>query len=247
MRSANKSTEGVLFMKAKRFTALLLTVACVLFAISASAAGKLTVTQEAFFVRSFLSYFAGEVYAEVSNTGNKPVAFNGGLLELFDPNGDSIESSNLYSCYPEVLEPGETGYLYVSQSVEDATKKEDIDDYLLTVTGKSESKKKTIRLKSEGTFGEYQMSEYFSSYATNAMITNTSGESAKNITVVYALFTADDKLMYVNSTVLYNATLPPDQTIEVNADVSSSLVEAWEAEGIAPAKIVTIAYVEKEV
>ena len=234
-------------MKAKRFIALLLTIACVLFAICASAAGKLTVTQEAFFVRPYLSYFAGEVYAEVSNTGDKPVSFNGGLLELFDPNGDSIESTNLYSCYPEVLEPGETGYLYVSQYVEEATNKQDIDDYSLTVTGKSQSDKKTVRLKSEGSFGEYQMSEYFSSYGTNALITNTSGEPAKDITVVYALFTEDDKLIYVNSTVLYNATLPPDQMIEVNLDVSSTLVEEWETEGIVPAKIVTIAYVEKEV
>ena len=50
--------------------------------------------RENFYVLPYWSGFAGYVYAEVKNIGDKPVQFNGGLLELFDAEGNSIESEN---------------------------------------------------------------------------------------------------------------------------------------------------------
>jgi len=106
----------------KRLAIILLVL--VLLPVSAFAAGKATVTQEAFYVRPFTTYYAGEIYAEITNTGDKPVIFNGGLVELYDANGDAIESQNLYSCYPAILAPGEKGYLYRTITVKEATEAE---------------------------------------------------------------------------------------------------------------------------
>ena len=118
----------------------LLLVVLMFSCIPAMAAGKLEISQETFYVMPYYSdNYAGYVYAEVENVGDKPVVFNGGLLELFNADGDSIEANDYVSCYPSVLNPGEKGYIYVSQDVEEATTPDYIDDYLLTVTGKGEN------------------------------------------------------------------------------------------------------------
>ena len=229
----------------KKFALVLLVT--VFLPISAFAAGKATVTQEVFYVRPFLKYHAGEVYAEVTNTGDKPIVFNGGLIELYDVNGDAIESSNLYSCYPEILAPGEMGYLYRTISVEEATDKDYIDDYSLTISGKAENSRETIRLASEGTFGEYQRSKYSKEYAMFAYVTNNTEEILRGVRVVYALYDGSDKLLYADSTELYSLGIPVGQTVEVRVAVDSRILDAWEIENVEPERIVTIGYVEKEI
>ena len=219
-------------------------MALVLFTGTAQAAGKATVTQEAFYVRPYSDYHAGEIYAEITNTGDRPVIFNNGLIELFNADGDAIESANLYSAYPDVLAPGEIGYLYRTISVKEAVEVDYIDDYALTVSGKNETSKETIRLASEGTFGEYQRSKYSTEYAMFANVTNNTEDIMRNVTVVFALYDGNDKLLYADSTTLYNLGIPPEQTVEIRVSVDKRLLEAWTAEDTMPARIVTIGYIE---
>ena len=224
-------------------------LACVLLLmlpIGALAAGKATATQEAFYVRPYLGYFAGELYAEVTNTGDKPVVFNGGLVELYNPDGDAIESKNLYSCYPSILAPGESGYFYSVIGVREAEEMTYIDDYALTVTGKAENSNETVRLESSGTYGEYQRSKYSSSPTVFATVTNNTDDILRGLRVVFVLFDGEDKLLYANSTELYSVDVPAGQTVQVRDSVDKRLVEAWEAEGTAPARVEVIAYVERE-
>lgn len=229
----------------KKTICVLLVLFLALLPAFALAAGKATVTQEAFYVTSFLSYYAADLYVEITNTGDRPIVFNGGLLELYNLEGDAIESSNLYSCYPAVLAPGEKGYLHELISVDEATDASYIDDYSLTISGKGENEKTTLRLASTGTFGEEQVSKYFKEYAVTAVVTNDTDELLRNIRVVYALFGDDDKLLYTCNAEPYYVGLPPGQTIEVRTTVDSDIVDVWEKDGIQPARIVTIAYVEK--
>jgi len=239
------STERMDFMK--KTLVLLLCVALLLaFTATALAAGRATVTKEAFYVRPYSSYFAGEIYAEITNTGDKPVIFNGGMIELYNVDGDAIESSNIYSCFPNVLGPGESGYLYYTTSVREAEDKAYIDDYALTITGKAENERVTVRIESEGSFGEFQRSKYTTEYTVFAMITNDTDELLRGIRVVYALFAEDDSLLYADSVEPYYVGLPPGATIEVRQAVDRRILEAWEAEGVQPARIETIAYIEKE-
>ncbi len=76
-------------------TAVLIVLFLLLFAAvsgTALAAGKLTVKSETFVVLPYSDYHAGYVYAELENTGDKPVEYTGGLLELFDEEGNSIDA-----------------------------------------------------------------------------------------------------------------------------------------------------------
>ena len=227
----------------KRIIILLLLIA-MLIPASSLAAGKLTVTQEAFYVRPFTSYHAGEIYAELTNTGDKPIAFNGGLIELYDAEGNSIESSNIYSCYPPILGPGEVGYLYDTTYVKEAVDKSFIDDYSLTVTSKGENEKTLHHYPSEGTYGEVQRSKYSTEFRISAAITNDSGADQDDISVAIALYDKDDKLIYADRVNPNNITVPAGQSIIFRTSVDRRILEAWAEEGIEPAKIVTIAYSE---
>lgn len=64
--------------------------------------------------------------------------------------------------------------------------------------------------------------------------------------VVFALFGAEDNLLFATSTEPYNIGLPAGQTMEIRSSVDSRIVDAWAEEGVEPARIVTIAYVERE-
>ena len=227
----------------KRIFCFLLLLVFFSIPFGSQAAGKLTVTQEAFFVRPFSSYHSGYVYAELTNTGDRPVKFNGGMVEFFNPDGDSIESSNIYSCYPPILGPGEVGYIYNSTSVKEAEDKSYIDDYILTVTSKGENEDSVRYLPSEGEYGEVQRSRYSTEYRISATIENDTDQTLEKITVAIALYDAEDKLIYADSVSPYSVAVPAGQSIIFHTSVSRSAVEAWEEES-GPAKIVTIAYSE---
>jgi len=209
----------------------------------AFAAGKLTVTQEAFYVRTYSSYFAGAIYAELTNTGDKPVKFNGGLIELFNEDGDSIESSNIYSCYPPILGPGEAGYIYFTTPVKEAEEKSYIDDYTLTVTSKGENKEGIKYLPSVGEYIEIQKSSS-KDFNLSATIQNDTDSLLKKISVAFALYDADDKLIYTDYTSPYSIGVPSGQTIVVFTNVERRIIDVWETDGISPARIETIAYSE---
>lgn len=230
----------------KKTTLVLLICMLLLSSATAMAAGKVTVTSEAFYVRPYFDYYAGEIYAEITNTGDKPVVYNGGMIELYNPDGDAIESSNIYSCYPSILGPGESGYLYNTTSVDEAEEKGYIDDYMLTITGKAENDTETIRMQSEGSYGEFQRSKYSTEFTVFALITNDTDELLRGIRVVFALFDEEGNLLYADSVEPYYVGLPAGETIEVRQSVDSRIIEAWDAEGVAPARIDTIAYIEKE-
>jgi len=214
----------------------------VLFSGVASAAGKLTVTQEAFYVLPFLDYNSGYVYAEVENTGDKPVGFNGGLLELFDADGNSIESTNLYSCYPEVLQPGEKGYLNASQSVEEAKEASFIADYMLTVTGKGNSDQITLRFPVTAKYETVDESYWKVTYVT-ATVENNTDKTYYNYTAVFALKDKEGKLLYVTACYPSYIGLLPGTKVEVRTQVDSDTIEYFDAKGIIPEQIEAIVYV----
>ena len=182
-------------------TAVLTVLFLLLFALisgTALAAGKMTVKSETFIVLPYLDYHAGYLYAEVENTGDKPVEYTGGLFELFDEEGNSIEAEEPYRCYPAVLGPGETGYLYVYKSVEEATDRSFINDYLLTVTGKGAKGKTVTRYPATAKYEENKTG-YWTNYYEIATVTNDTKETCYDFTAVFAARDAEGNLLHVQS------------------------------------------------
>jgi len=79
-----------------------------------------------------------------------------------------------------------------------------------------------------------------------ALVTNNTDEVLRGVRVVYALYDAEEKLLYADSTELYSLGIPPGQTVEVRMAVDRRILEALDKEGTVPAHLETIAYVERE-
>ena len=125
----------------KFFCSLLVLVLALAMALPAFAAGKLVVSDETMTVCESYSGYTAYIFAVLENTGDKPVEFNAGLIELLDADGESIDAEDYLYSYPTILDPGQKAYLKEYINVDDAESADYIDDYTLSVSGKSASEK----------------------------------------------------------------------------------------------------------
>ena len=211
---------------------------------AAFAAGKLSVTDESMTVCESYSGYTAYVYAVLENTGDKPVEFNAGLLELLDAEGDSIDAEDYLYCYPGIIEPGQKAYLSQSINVDDAESADYIDDYTLDVSGKSAKENTNVMLDCTAEYG-MKLYSYTSSneYPTVTMtVTNSTEETVREIYVSYALFDKDGKIIYADSYSPSYVGIPAGASIEISRTVDSTLFEKWTADGVEPASVEVIAY-----
>ena len=235
----------------KLFTAalaLLLLITC--FAGSALAAGKLVVAQENFYVVNGYSVY-GYAFARVENKGDRPVEYSASLLEIYDKNGDTLASDTYPSVHGRYLQPGEYAYLTQYKKVEGVDTYLDVDDYVLTITGKSSSGKTTLRLNCDGATytPDMQVSRYSTRNRIEATFTNNTDETIFDLTVVMAVLDADGNILAVESQSLYSGVgVCPGASITVRADVSDAMREAYERAGLTPDHVDAYAYtyVEEE-
>lgn len=228
----------------KKIICLLLTVVLCLGSMSAFAAGKLSVAQENFhYVTSFWNY--GYAYAKVENIGDKPIKVNAGVLEIYDANGEVLTSEDYVQAYATYLQPGEYTYVEIYDELEEG---QIPDDYMMTLTGKSENDKLAYRLPVEASFelGVQQgWWEYDYLYAT---VTNPTEEIMYNVEVVFALLDAEGNIIYVESKELYSEVgVMPGQSVMLRKEISSTFMEYFETKGIVPAAVDALAYVVMDV
>ena len=224
----------------KKIIAMLLTVVLLMTCCSALAAGKISVVQENFHVISgYWTY--GYAYAKVENVGDKPIKVNAGVLELYDAEGEVITSTDYLDAYATYLQPGE--YTYV-EMYDDTEEGDPIpEDYMLTLTGKSDSTA-TVRLPVEtklelGVEDGWWTYDYM--YAT---VTNNTEETLYDLEVVLALLDAEGNILYIASHYLYSDVgVNPGATLTFRKDIESSFMEYFTAKGIVPTAVDAIAYV----
>ena len=209
----------------------------------AFAAGKLVATVENLCV---IPYYAdayyGYVYAELSNTGDKPVQFSNGLMELFDPDGNSISSADLYYCYPPVLQPGDKAYTYVSGYVE-TKDKNFISDHMLTVTGKGTISQKIVHLNSTASYE--QVSDIYGTYDYLVSVIENNTENVVTMCeVVFAVKDAEGNLIYVANTSWsgYNVGVMPASSLEMRFQMGTDMMNYMKDNNIVPATVESIAY-----
>lgn len=223
---------------------LLVLVLCLICCISATAmaAGKLNVTQENFHKIDMYSAY-GYLYAKVENVGDKPIKVNAGLLEIYDENGDPLTSTDYINAYVTYLEPG--AYTYVSAHEDVDAGLDAIDDYMFTVSGKSDNETKVITFPCETSYDVDDSNPYWKRNYMYATFTNTSDSPIYGLEVVVALLDAEGNILYVESESMYDSkALHAGSTMTVRIDVSSSFIEYYEANGLVPASVDAIAYAE---
>lgn len=203
--------------------------------------GKLTVAQASFQVTPYSSYHQGTVYARLVNSGTAPVEFDSGTLELLDASGNVIASEEVYGCFPEVLAPGETGYLFKGISVEAAVEPSYIAGYKLQVKGREEISRDVTRLPSSGKYEEVAEAYWTSSYLT-AAVENQTDEPLYDAGVVFALKDAAGDLLYVTQGAMYGVGIMPNTSVNFRTNLYSDTLDYFKANGIVPAAVDTVAY-----
>lgn len=231
----------------KKAVAIVLSVVLMLAMSSALAAGKVSVVQENFYALNDYSDY-GYVFAKVANVGNKAIKINAGILEIFDGDGDNLTSTDYLNSYASSLEPDEYTYVYIQAKLEDG-QLEKVDDYLLTVTGKSDSGIvcKRLTVKDVDFVRNYQTSKYSTNDCGFFTVVNDTEETIWNIRIVYALLDDDDNILYVESDYVdSNKGLTPGSSMQFRETIRSKFVEYYDAHDIVPTKIDVIAYVDAD-
>ena len=229
----------------KKWTSLLLTLALALSATSAMAAGKLTVNQETYVAAEGYS-LKSYIFAEVENTGDKNIAFNDCLLEILNADVDPTDNETINRMYPEILAPGEKGYITDYLYPSDASTLDDIADYSLAVTGKSTKDEAPVRLEAAAEYGVAVSTWDSEAAAVRVTVTNTTEATLYECNMVFGLYDAEGKLLYAASNYAYNTGLPAGQSMEMLFPIDEELTTKWEADGVKPATTTAFAFVSTD-
>lgn len=230
----------------KKVIAILM-AALILFAIpvhQASAAGKTTVTQENFYIVNSWGIY-GYVFAKVENTGNKPIAYNAGLLEVYDENGDAIGATTYLRCNGKYLQPGEYVYLSANASLDTIKSVSEVDDYSLTVSGQSNNSMYVKKFSCDAEYKPNEKSGYWTYNNIYATFTNDTEDVVYGVTVVMALLDKDDNILDVETVNIYDSVgIWPGSKITAVANVNDAIIEAYKGQGFTADHVDAYAYVE---
>lgn len=228
----------------KRIVAMVLALMMTLVCVSAMAAGKLQVTQENYYTISSYSTY-GYAYAKVENVGDKPIKVNTGLLEIYNADGEPLASTDYLRTFLTYLEPGQYTYVSAYSDIKDEDAAQ-VDDYMLTVAGKSDARK-MIQLPCETKLAMNVEEGYWTHNYMYVNYTNNTDQPIWGVEAVMALLDAEGNILYMDNDNLYDSrALMPGSSMMIRIDINSSFIEYYEANGLTPASVDAIVYAAVE-
>lgn len=226
----------------KRIIALIVTVILSCSAVPALAAGNIQATEDtASYVLSHSDGYRVYYYAVVTNNGDKRASINDLLFEIRDRDDVTFESTSKYSLYPEILEPGQSGWLAVTKDVKDVDDKGSIDHFNLTITSKAADDDEEVRTLTAS--AEYvEKDEDDNEDVLRATVTNSDDENAFKVTVAMAARDAEGKLLYVVGDGTRDIGLAAGNTLLMRSIMRSDIMDAIEDAGAEVAAVEAMAY-----
>ena len=226
----------------KRIIALIITLILSCSAVSAMAAGNIQPTDDtASYVLSHSDGYRVYYYAVVTNNGDKRASINDLLFEIRDRSDVTFESTSKYSLYPEILEPGQSGWLVITRDVKDVDEKSYIDHFNLTITSKAADDDKEIRPLTAS--AEYvAKDEDDNEDLLRANVTNSGDGNAFRITVAMAARDAEGKLLCIVGDTTRDIGLAAGNTLMLRTAIRSDIMDAIEDAGAQLAATEAIAY-----
>jgi len=226
----------------KRIIALIITLILSCSAVSALAAGNIQATEDiASYVLSHSDGYRVYYYAVVTNNGDKRASINDLLFEIRDWEDVTFESTSKYSLYPEILEPGQSGWLVITKDVKDVDEKGEIDHFNLTITTKAADDDEEIRTLTAS--AEYvDKDEDDNEDVLRATVTNSDDENAFKVTVAMAARDAEGKLLYIVGDGTRDIGLAAGNTLLMRSIIRSDIMDAIEDNGAEIAAAEAMAY-----
>lgn len=224
----------------KRFIGVLLALTLLCGILPAYAAGGINTTEETWYVTSHSDDWRVYYYAAVTNNGETPEKINDLLFEIQNAGNTTIESTTKFKAYPEVLQPGESGWLVISQDVKDIEDKSVIDHYALTITSKEEKDEAAVLLDATAEYLEEDEDE--NDDVLRATVTNNGEDNAFEITVAMAARDAEGKLLYVGSAATKDLGLAQGGTLLSRVKMATDITDALEDANVKVASVDAVAY-----
>ena len=226
----------------KRIVALAVAFIICLAALPVFAAGNIRPTDEsAYYVLSHSDGYRVYYYAVVTNEGDVRASVNDLLFEIRDRSDTDIESTSKYTLYPEILDPGQSGWLVITKDVKDIDDKAYIDHFALTITTKAADDDKAIRPLASS--AEYlEKDEDDNENVLSATVSNDGKENAFKITVAMAAHDGEGTLPYIVGDGTKDIGLAPGSALMMRSNIRSEIMDELEDEGISVASAKAMAY-----
>lgn len=224
----------------KRIVGMMVALILVCGILPAYAAGGIDAVEENWYVVSRSDNYRVYFYAVVTNNGSAPESVNDLLFEIKDGAETTIESTAKYKLYPEVLEPGQSGWLTITQDVKDIEDVALIDHCALTITSKANDDEAARLLTATAEYLAEDEDE--NENVIRAAVTNSGEGNAFEITAAVIARDADGKLLYVDSAATKDVGLAAGDSLLVRWEIKSDIVDALEDAGIEVASVEALAY-----
>ena len=226
----------------KRIIALAIALIMCCAAVPALAAGNIRLTDDtASYVLSHSDGYRVYYYAAVTNDGDARARINDLLFEIRDKADVAVESTSKYALYPEILDPGQSGWLVITKDVKDIDDKSAIDHFALTITTKAADDDEAVRpLSAEAEY--LNNDEDDNEDVLRAKVSNDGDENAFRITVAMAARDAEGKLLCVVGDGTKDIGLAPGNALLTRSAIRSDIMDEIEDVGASVASVEAVAY-----
>lgn len=226
----------------KRFVVLIAALILALAAMPAFAAGNIQPTEDtASYVLPHSGDYRVYYYTVVTNEGDVRASVNDLLFEIRDVDGTTIESTSKYALYPEILGPGQSGWLVITRDVKDIDDKSCIDHFALTITTKAaDDDEEILPLTASAVY--LAKDEDDNEDVLRTTVANETGENAYKITVAMAARNVEGKLLYITGDGTKDIGLAPGGSLLMRSAIRSDIMDEIKDANANVATVEAIAY-----
>lgn len=149
----------------------------------------------------------GQSIIEITNTGSEDLYLSSGSYDIKDESGSLVASKDLISAFPDVLQPGEKGYMYDETTFDDLSL-----DGTYTITPHVSVEEASIDCVRYDVFDTSIKNDEYSGVAVMGQVTNTTDEEGSMVYVVTVLYDDAETPLGVLYTILSN-DIPAGETM----------------------------------
>ena len=146
-----------------------------------------------------------QIVCPVTNTGTKNLYLSAGSMDLEDSDGHLVDSKNLVSVFPDVLQPGETAYYYEETILDEGAPDE------LSILPHVKVKEATIECIRYETSDISITDDTYGGVKVTGRVENTTSEDGKMVYIVAFLYDADNNMIGSNFTILTDDLVAGDK------------------------------------
>ena len=146
-----------------------------------------------------------QIIVEITNDGTKDLYLGSGTCDLEDASGALVKSVSLVSEYPEVLAPGEKGYMYEETMLDGPVEGE------LTVVPRVDVKEAKVACIRLAVSDIAVSDDSFGGVKVRGRVENTTDKDQSLVNVVAFLYGADGKLIATVNTILLDTLAAGDK------------------------------------